>query len=131
MIPVKPQTIRSSSGEEMVVLTRAEFDALARAASGIREDAGDIAMFDARLAALKAGADVALPAEVSAAMLRGDTLLRAVRRWKDVTQSHLAHRTGLAQGYLSDLEAGRKTGSPVALRKIARALKVDPAWFGA
>jgi transcriptional regulator with XRE-family HTH domain len=36
--------------------------------------------------------------------------------------------TQLAQGYISDLESGKKKGAPETLKKIAIALKVDPAW---
>src|SRR4051812_31697210 len=111
MIEIKPQTIRSPSGEELVVLSRAEFDALASAAAGALEEAEDIAIFDDRMAALRSGADAPLPPEVSAAILRGESLLRALRGWKNLTQQQVAVRSGLAQGYISDLENGRRTGS--------------------
>jgi cyanate lyase len=130
MIPINPQTIRSASGEELVVLTRAEFEALTQAASEALEDADDTAIFDLRMAELKNGGDARLPPEVTAAMLEGDTLLRALRRWKNKTQVEVANATGLAQGYISDLEAGRKSASDDALRKIAAALDIDPAWLG-
>jgi DNA-binding XRE family transcriptional regulator len=130
VIDIKPQTIRSPSGEELVVLSRAEFDALTSAAAGALEDADDIAVFDERLAALRSGADTPLPAEVSAAMLRGESLLRALRSWKGLTQQELAARTGLAQGYISDLETNRKTGSEETLRALAAALEVDQSWLG-
>jgi DNA-binding XRE family transcriptional regulator len=129
MPPIRPQTIRTSSGEELVVLTRAEFDALAAAAAEHIEDADDVAVYDARKAALQAEDNPILPAEVSAAMLAGDSLLRALRRWKGITQAELAERTGLAQGYISDLETGRKTGTADTLRAIAGALEVDSVWL--
>ncbi|WP_319798227.1 helix-turn-helix transcriptional regulator [Nitrobacter sp.] len=94
------------------------------------EDADDVAIFDERMRELKAGGDVVLPAEVSAAIMKSDSLLRAVRRSKDVTQSVLADKTGLAQGYISDLEAGRKSGTDDAWRRIAAALNVPAGWFG-
>jgi hypothetical protein len=90
------------------------------------EDAADVATFDERMRELKAGGDVLLPPDVSASILKGDSLLRAVRRSKDVTQSVLADQTGLAQGYISDLEAGRKSGTDDAWRRIAGALEVPP-----
>jgi DNA-binding XRE family transcriptional regulator len=130
MIPINPQTILSPSGEELVVLSRAEFDALARAAQEALEDADDIAIFDERTAALKSGADAPLPAEVSTAMLRGDSLLRALRRWRRMTQAQVASRADLVQGYLSDLEKNRKTASTGTLQRIAAALDVDPTWLG-
>jgi DNA-binding XRE family transcriptional regulator len=129
MIPIRPQTIRAPSGEELVVLTRAEFDALIAAVAEQLEDADDVAIFDERMAALRSGRDVPLPAEVSAAMLTGDSLLRALRRWKGMTQADLAERTNLAQGYISDLETRRKTGTEETLHAIAAALAIDPAWL--
>jgi hypothetical protein len=130
VIPIKPQIIRSPSGDELVVLSRIEFDALADAAAEAVEEAGDIALFDDRMAALKSGADAPLPAEVTIAMLRGESLLRALRGWKGLTQQEIAVRTGLAQGFISDLEKGRKTGSEETLRSLANALEIDPAWLG-
>lgn len=131
MIAIKPQTIRTPSGEELVVLTRSEYDALTGAAADALEDAADVAMFDERMAALNAGAGARLPPEVSAYMLRGDSLLRALRRWRELTQIDVATRTGLTQGYISDLESGRKAGTPDTLLAIAKALDVDPLWLSA
>ena len=130
MITINPQTIKSPSGEELVILSKAEFDALLRAASDSIEDDDDAAIFDQRMADLNSGLDERLPPEVTAAALSGDTLLRALRRWKDVTQLYIAHKTGLTQGYISDLDSGRKTGAPETLRQIAAVLEVDPAWLG-
>src|SRR3954462_3264742 len=122
MIAIKPQTIRSPSGDEMIVLRRAEFDALTGAAGDALDDADDVAIFDERMAALRSGVDAPLPAEVTAAMLRGESLLRALRRWRDLTEQDVAKRTGLAQGYIGDVEKGRKTGSGKTLRLLAKAL---------
>ena len=82
------------------------------------------------MAALESGRDAALPVEVSAAMLRGESLLRALRSWKGLTQQELAARTGLAQGSISDLETSRKAGSDETLRALAAALVIDQSWLG-
>ena len=68
------------------------------------------------------------PPEVRAAILRGDSRLKAIRRWRDETQVHLTSTTGIGQGYLSDLENGRRTGTPEAIAKLAQALDVPVAW---
>jgi hypothetical protein len=129
-VEIHPQMLRSPSGDELVVLTRAEYDALSKAAADALEDADDVAIFDARMADLDRGRDARLPPQISAAILRGETLLRALRKWRNMTQLHLAHRTNLTQGYLSELEIGRKTATPQTLRVIAKALDVDCAWLG-
>jgi hypothetical protein len=66
-----PQIIRTPGGEELVVLPRAEYEALLERAGDAAEDADDIAIYDARKAELAKGG-VALPPEVSAAILRGE-----------------------------------------------------------
>jgi hypothetical protein len=131
MIRLKPQYIHSASGDELVVLTRAEFDTLVRAADEAAEDAEDVAIYDARKAELDAGRDELLPREVSALVMKGDSLLRALRKWRGLTQEAITAKTGLAQGFLSDLESGKKAGAPETMHKIAEALEVDPAWLGA
>lgn len=123
-----PQIIRTSSGEELVVLPRAEYEALLERADHDVEDADDVAIYDARKAELAAGGDV-LPLEVSAAILRGDSRLKAVRNWRGETQTHLEFITGIGQGYLSDLENGRRTGTGETIAKLAQALDVPVAWL--
>jgi len=120
----EPQIIRTPGGEELVVLTRPDYDALVAAAEAAEwdEDAEDVAIYDARKADLAAGRDHALPPEVSTAMLAGDSLLKAARKWRGLTQSELSEKAGIAQGYLSDLESGRRAGTAETLRALGAAL---------
>ena len=124
----EPQIIRTPSGEELVVLPRAEYEALRQRADHDAEDAEDAAIYDARKAELAAGG-VVLPPEVSTAMLRGDSRLKAIRNWRDETQLHLSSTTGIGQGYLSDLENGRRAGTPETIAKLAQALNVPVEWL--
>jgi DNA-binding XRE family transcriptional regulator len=124
----EPQIIRTPNGEELVVLPRAEYEALLERADHEAEDIEDITVYDARKAELAAGGGV-LPPEVSAAILRGDSRLKAIRNWRDETQLHLNSKTGISQGYLSDLESGRRTGTPETIAKLARALNVPVEWL--
>jgi hypothetical protein len=124
----EPQIIRTPSGEELVVLPRAEYEALLERADHEAEDVEDVAIYDARKAELAAGG-VVLPAEVSAAVLRGDSRLKAIRNWRDETQLHLTFKTGIGQGYLSDLESGRRAGTPETMAKLAQALNVPVEWL--
>jgi DNA-binding XRE family transcriptional regulator len=128
----KVQIIRTPGGEELVVLPRADYEALVAEAGGASdddEDAADVAIFDARMAELAAGRDAHLPPGVGAALLRGSTLVRALRDWRGIRQQELAARTGLGQGHLSDIERGRTQGSPEARASIARALDVPVEWL--
>jgi transcriptional regulator with XRE-family HTH domain len=46
------------------------------------------------------------------------------REWRKMTQAQLSAKTGLGQGYISDLEKGRRRGTADALNRVAAALKV-------
>lgn len=126
---MKPQFITTPSGEELVVIPRADYDAMIAALSDAEEDAADVAMYDVRKADLAGGADAVLPPEVGAAMLRGASLLAALRKWRGLTQSDMAARLDISQGYLSDLESGRRKGAPETLDALAAALDVSRAWL--
>jgi DNA-binding XRE family transcriptional regulator len=123
------QIIRSPSGEELVVLPRAEYETLVAAAVDAEEDAADIAMYDTRKAELAGDPNAILPPEVSAMLLRGHTRLQALRKWRGIAQFRLAADAGIAQGYLSDLEHGRKSGSAETIAALARALDVPANWL--
>ena len=123
-----PQIIRAPGGEELVVLPRAEYEALLVRADHEAEDADDVAIYDVRKAEL-AASGVVLPPEVSAAILRGESRLKAIRSWRGETQLHLNVMTGIGQGYLSDLESGRRTGTPETIAKLAQALIVLVEWL--
>ena len=123
-----PQMIRTPSGDELVVLPRAEYEALLLRADSVDEDEDDVALYDARKAELAAGG-VVLPPEISAAILRGDSRLKAIRNWRGETQLHLNSKIGIGQGYLSDLESGRRTGTPETIAKLAQALDVPVEWL--
>ena len=47
-----------------------------------------------------------------------------VREWRGKTQLYISHKTSIGQGYISDLESGRRRGTTAALKKIADVLKV-------
>jgi len=116
------------SGEELVVLPRAEYEALLERADHEAEDADDAAIYDARKAELAAGG-VVLPPEVSAAILRGESRPKAIRNWRGKTQLYLNFKTDIGQGYLSDLKNGRRTGTPETIAKLAQALNVPAEWL--
>lgn len=122
------QIIRAPNGEEMIVMPRADYEALL-AGQYDPEDDADIAMFDARMAELAGGTISPLPAEVSASILAGDTRLKAIRKWRGLPQALLAERAGIGQGYLSEIESGRKAGAADKIDAIAKVLDVPADWF--
>ena len=122
-----PQIIKTPNGEELVVLPKADYDMLVLAADEAAEDALDIAIYDARKA--EAAQTQPFPADLSMAVLRGESRLKALRTWRALTQNDLAESAGLTQGFLSDLENGRRTASPETTIKLARALGIPASWI--
>jgi DNA-binding XRE family transcriptional regulator len=58
-------------------------------------------------------------------LLAARTPLAFWRKKRGLTQAALAKTTGIAQGFLSEIEAGHKTGAVDALRRIASALGIS------
>lgn len=65
-----------------------------------------------------------VPKQVVDRIASGENALRAVREWRGKTQLYIAQETKIGQGYISDLESGRRKGTTAVLKKIANVLKV-------
>ena len=101
-------------------------DATDRDTSGdaASEDLLTARIIEATSAKIAQGEDVALPYAVWEAIESGQHPVRAIRKYRGLTQTAVAERSGLGQGYIADIEAGRKTGSAASLKAIAAALHV-------
>lgn len=55
--------------------------------------------------------------------------IRRARLRASMSQERLAERAGLASGYISQIETGRKTPSAKAISRISEALRIDMAQF--
>jgi DNA-binding XRE family transcriptional regulator len=120
-----PQFIRTETGEELVVLARRDYEALlARAGDEAAEDAMSTRIAEEVRAAIASGADVVLPEAVWKDIEAGANPVRALRRFRGMTQQELATAAGLSQSFLSEIEAGRKRGTPDTLKALARVLAV-------
>lgn len=97
---------------DTVTLPRSEYEALIARTEEL-EDA---------LAAREADDGSRIPHAVALAILDGEWPVRAFRRHRGMTLRDLAARTGIAVGYLSEIERGHKPGSAAALSRIAAAL---------
>jgi DNA-binding XRE family transcriptional regulator len=58
------------------------------------------------------------------ALLAAPTPLAFWRAKRGMSQSGLARKLGISQGFLSEIESGKKSGDVGTLRKLARALEV-------
>ena len=120
----KPQIIHTA-GEDLVVITRSDYETLlARAGDEAAEDAATARIVDATSVKIARGEDVALPTAVWEAIEGGENPVRAIRKWRGLTQNELGERAGLGQGFVADIEAGKKSGSAASLKAMATALGV-------
>jgi DNA-binding XRE family transcriptional regulator len=108
--------VKTPGGEELVLLPRAEFEALTAAL--------DAAEHRNALAAVTAGALETLTGEEVAAALEEATPLAFWRKRRTLTQTALAGAAGISQPYLAALEKGERKGDPALFLRLSRALRV-------
>jgi len=116
----KVQRITSPNGEEMVLMSVAEYERLVEAAEDLRDS--EIAERSRR--EIEAGEEELLTHAEVKEMLAAKTPLAFWRKKRGLTQAALAKATGVAQGFLSEIEAGQKPGTAATLKKIADALRI-------
>ena len=114
---------RQTSKGEIALLPRKEYEALAAKAQDADEDFGTARLIARARREIATGMPL-IPKEVVDRIARGENALRALREWRGKTQLYVAHKTNIGQGYISDLESGRRKGTTTALKKIADVLKL-------
>jgi DNA-binding XRE family transcriptional regulator len=114
---------KKTPGGEVAILPRSDYETLVKKAQEADEDTGT-----ARLVA-RARKDIAageplIPIDVANRLAAGENPIHVLRRWRRLSQVELSAAVGIVQGYLSDLENGKRKG-PVELHaKLARKLGV-------
>jgi DNA-binding XRE family transcriptional regulator len=88
------------------------------------EDLVDGLHAQAIMARIAAGEET-WPLELVMELSETDSRIRTYRTYRKLSVSELAEAAGISQPYLSEIEAGKKTGSVDVLKRIAAALKVD------
>jgi DNA-binding XRE family transcriptional regulator len=108
------RTLTTPKGEELVVLSREEYDDLI--------DARDHAL---AMAAHARGDDPGLTEAEMDEYLAAPTPLAYWRKRRGLTQSVLAAAAGISQPYLAQLESGRRTSADIAVyTRLAKRLAV-------
>lgn len=101
-------------------MPRAEYERLKALSDEAAEDIGT-----ARLVArAKKDDDLRLPITVVEQLASGENPIRVLRDYREMTQQELAVSVQIKQGYLSDIETGRRKGPFELHRKIAASLGV-------
>ena len=108
---------------EIAILPRKDYEALAAKAKEADEDFGTARLVALARKEISAGIPL-IPKKVVDRIAAGENALRVLREWRGRTQMYISLKTSLGQGYISDLESGRRKGTTAALKKIAAALKV-------
>ena len=108
---------------EVAILPRKDYEALVARAAEADEDTGTARLVARARKKIADGAPL-IPLDVVNRIADGESPIRVIREWKGIAQLYLAHKTGIGQGYISDLENGRRKGTIDVLKKIAQALDV-------
>jgi DNA-binding XRE family transcriptional regulator len=117
-----PVMTKGPQGDDIVILSRKEYDQLIAATN---EDAADAEILQRSIARVKSGEEETFTSAEVDAFLASKTPLAFFRKKRGISQDTLAKRAGITQGYLSEIEIGRKSGDVQTLRKIADVLKVS------
>ena len=92
----------------------------------LAEDAEDIAAADAAKAELDRGEDEVIPSEIARRLIDGqEHPLKIWREYRGLTQEALANQVESTKSYISQIEAGKKSGSVALIKQLAAALHVD------
>lgn len=108
---------------EVAILPRKEYEALVAKAAEADEDAGAARLVARARKEIAAGTPL-IPKKVVDRIANGENALRVLREWRDVPQLYLSFKTNIGQGYLSDLENGRRKGTAEVWKRIAKVLNV-------
>jgi Helix-turn-helix len=108
---------------EVAILPRKDYEALAAKAAEADEDSGTARLVARARKEIAAGAPL-IPKAIVDRIANGENALRVLREWRDVPQLYLSFKTDIGQGYLSDLENGRRKGTAEVWKRIAKVLNV-------
>ncbi len=115
------QTFKTPDGNEMVILPKAQYEALLKRCSF---DAPDNAYNILRR--VEAGTEPVIPIEVYKLMREQKmSRIRAFRKYRGMTEGALAKAIGKSLSYITQIENGTRTGSIDTLAAIAKALKTS------
>ena len=92
----------------------------------LAENAEDIAAADAAKAELYRGEDEVIPSEIARRLIDGEEHpLKIWREYRGLTQEALAKQVESTKSYISQIEAGKKSGSVALIKRLAASLNVD------
>lgn len=117
MNAIKPLAVT----DDTVLLSRLDYEALLDAV----EEARDVVLVEQARAERAAGCSETLPADMVKVLCAGANPVRVWREHRGLSGRELSEASGVNAAYLSEIETGKKPGSAVALKKLARVLRID------
>ena len=108
---------------EVAILPRKEYEALVAKAQEAAEDVGTARLVARARKEIAAGMPL-IPKEIVDRITAGENALRVLREWRGKTQLYISQKLNIGQGYISDLENGRRKGTTAILKKIADVLNI-------
>lgn len=114
---MNPTIVKTSGGEEIVLLSKQDYDALV--------DARDVLAHQKIIEKMADCPEDWLSLEEANALLAAPTPVSFWRERRGRSQSELADAAGISRAYMSQIESGARTGTPDVLARIARALQVS------
>lgn len=115
------QIIEKNGRPEWAVIPYPEYQKMQE----VYQDAKDIQDIENNLRAIREGEEVAIPGEVTFAILEGINPIRAWRKYKKIKMKDLAEKAGISAAYLSQIENNKRNPTIETLKAIAHFLDVD------
>ena len=115
------QVIEKNGQPEWAVIPYDEYQKLQEA----YQDAEDIKDIEDNLNAIQSGKEIAIPGEITFAVLEGISPIRAWRKYKKITMKELAEKVGISAAYLSQIENKKRNPAIKTLKAIAEVLELD------
>ena len=115
------QIIEKNGKPEWAVIPFSEYKKLQEAL----EDAEDIKDIEENMKAIQEGKEIAVPGEVTFAILDGISPIRAWREHRQIKMNELAKKIGISASYLSQIENCKRNPTIDTLKTIAKELKIE------
>ncbi len=116
----EPHLSAASQAAQQRYITRKEYTLLLDKLEDIQDELTILRAQSRKGASADAWTD-----DLAGRMLAGESLLRLWREHRKLSLDQLSRTTGIAKGYLSEIESGKKPGSVASLKKCAKALQID------
>lgn len=108
------------AGQQMVLLTKAEFERLQEAAENYADICASVAAQERA-----ASGEEYIPGELLDRIFAGESALKVWREYRGLTQEQLAAKVGKQGSWLAKIENGKLEGGIQVWRKLAAALEVE------